>query len=53
MSKYAAAEVPVMYDKVHDGYRVFVGELGSRAGKYELEKEFEHFGPVIDVWVAR
>ncbi|ELU06855.1 hypothetical protein CAPTEDRAFT_164776 [Capitella teleta] len=42
-----------MYANAPEGHRVFVGELGSRAGKYELEKEFEYFGPIVDVWVAR
>ena len=42
-----------IYDKAHSGYRVFIGDLGSRVGKYELEKEFDYYGPVLDVWVAR
>lgn len=40
-------------DKNRGGYRVFVGDLGSRVGKYELEREFQGFGPILDVWVAR
>lgn len=40
-------------DESRGGYRVFVGDLGSRVGKYELEREFQHFGPILDVWVAR
>ena len=42
-----------VFDHTHNGYRVFVGDLGSRVGKYELEKEFDYFGPICDVWVAR
>lgn len=42
-----------MYDKIRGGYRVFIGDLGSRIGKYEIEKEFKQFGPITDTWVAR
>ena len=40
-------------DKGRGGYRVFIGDLGSRVGKYELEREFQSFGPIMDCWVAR
>ena len=33
--------------------RVYVGNLGSNASRRELEREFEYFGPLRDVWVAR
>lgn len=33
--------------------RVYIGDLGSNGSKQELEKEFEHFGPLKSVWVAR
>jgi RNA recognition motif-containing protein len=26
---------------------------GSRTNKFELEKEFDSFGPLVDCWVAR
>jgi len=42
-----------IYDSERGGYRIFVGDLGPRVGKVELEREFEVFGPIIDVWVAR
>jgi len=42
-----------IYDSVRGGYRIFVGDLGPCVGKVELQREFESFGPVIDVWVAR
>lgn len=42
-----------IFDSSRGGYRVFVGDLGSRVGKYELERELEKFGPILDVWVAR
>lgn len=42
-----------VYDKIRDGYRVFVGDIGARIGKYELEKEFKEYGPITDTWVAR
>lgn len=35
------------------GARVYVGDLGSGGSKPELEKEFERFGPLKSVWVAR
>ncbi|CAE1230068.1 SFRS7 [Acanthosepion pharaonis] len=40
-------------DRIRGGYRIFVGDLGNRVGKYELEREFKSFGPITDVWVAR
>ena len=33
--------------------RVYVGNLGNNGVKHEIEKEFERFGCVHDVWVAR
>lgn len=41
------------YDRNFGGYRVFCGDLGSRTNKFELEKEFDSFGPLVDCWVAR
>ncbi|XP_077999322.1 serine/arginine-rich splicing factor 7-like isoform X1 [Glandiceps talaboti] len=41
------------FDRTYGGYRIFVGDLGPRVGKYELEREFEYYGPLINVWVAR
>jgi len=41
------------YDRNFGGYRVFCGDLGSRTNKFELEKEFDTFGPLVDCWVAR
>lgn len=42
-----------IYDSSRGGYRIFIGDLGRRAGKYELEREFERYGKITDVWVAR
>ena len=36
-----------------EGTRLFVGGLDDRLRKEELQKEFEHHGRVIDIWVAR
>lgn len=33
--------------------KVYVGNLGERGEKNELELEFERFGKLYDVWVAR
>lgn len=33
--------------------RVYVGKLGNNGSRRELEREFEKFGPLRDVWVAR
>ena len=33
--------------------RIFVGGLPEDASRGELEKEFEYFGRLKDVWVAR
>ena len=27
--------------------------VGSRTNKFEIEKEFDSFGPLVDCWVAR
>lgn len=42
-----------VYDKSYSGYRIFIGDLGNRVGKYDLEKEFDYFGPMSDLWIAR
>ena len=36
-----------------DQVRVYVGDLGSGGSKQELEREFEAFGTLKSVWVAR
>ena len=36
-----------------DVARVYVGDLGSGGSKPELEREFERYGPLKSVWVAR
>ena len=33
--------------------KVYIGDLGESGSKPELEKEFEKFGPLKSVWVAR
>ena len=34
-------------------YKVYVGGLGDQGRKEDIEKEFEKFGSLHDVWVAR
>jgi len=54
VNSYMSTKMDVaVYDKIRDGYRVFVGDIGTRLGKYELEKEFKDYGPITDTWVAR
>ena len=36
-----------------EGARVYIGDLGSGGSKPELEREFERYGPLKSVWVAR
>ena len=36
-----------------DVARVYVGDLGSGGSKPELEREFERYGALKSVWVAR
>ena len=36
-----------------EGARVYVGDLGSGGSKPELEREFERYGHLKSVWVAR
>ncbi|XP_011187673.1 RNA-binding protein 1 isoform X2 [Zeugodacus cucurbitae] len=33
--------------------KVYVGNLGSSASKYEIENAFSKYGPLKNVWVAR
>lgn len=33
--------------------KVYVGNLGNDGDKHELEREFEKYGKLYDVWVAR
>ena len=40
-------------DRGGDIARVYIGDLGSGGSKPELEKEFERYGPLKSVWVAR
>uniref|UniRef100_A0A0B7A9G8 RRM domain-containing protein n=1 Tax=Arion vulgaris TaxID=1028688 RepID=A0A0B7A9G8_9EUPU len=35
------------------GYRVYVGDIGQRIGRTDLEKEFGQYGPVTDVWMGK
>ncbi|CAF3629766.1 unnamed protein product [Rotaria sp. Silwood1] len=35
------------------GFRVFIGNLGSRTNVSDLKQECERYGSVIDCWVAR
>ena len=36
-----------------DGTKVYVGDLGIHGDKYELERKFERFGRLREVWVAK
>lgn len=40
-------------DRQPEGYRIFIGGVDPRVGKVELEREFDRFGTITDVWVAR
>ena len=42
-----------MADRRDASSRVYVGDLGSGGSKPELEREFERYGPLKSVWVAR
>ncbi|QQP35657.1 RNA-binding protein 1 [Caligus rogercresseyi] len=33
--------------------KVYIGNLGNSASKYELEDAFSKYGPLKNVWVAR
>lgn len=33
--------------------KIYVGNLGNNASKYELEDAFSKYGPLKNVWVAR
>nr|VZI33529.1 unnamed protein product [Spirometra erinaceieuropaei] len=46
-------EEGVRSDRQAEGYRIFIGGVDPRVGKVELEREFDRFGPIVDVWVAR
>lgn len=38
---------------LEDGYRVHVSDLTTNCDKQELERRFEKFGPLFEVWLAR
>lgn len=40
-------------DRIHGGYRVFIGGVDPRVGKVDIEREFDRYGAILDVWVAR
>jgi RNA recognition motif-containing protein len=40
-------------DIMNPDCKVYVGNLGSSASKDKLEHEFQKFGPLKNVWVAR
>jgi len=42
-----------IYDEHFGGYRIFVGDLGRTATRYDVETEFGSYGQLLDVWVAR
>ncbi len=42
-----------IFDRTYGGYRLFIGDISNRVGKYDLEREFDYYGPILDVWVAR
>ena len=33
--------------------KVYIGNLGNNASKYEIEEAFGKYGPLRNVWVAR
>ena len=33
--------------------KVYIGNLGNNASKYEIEDAFSKYGPLRNVWVAR
>ncbi|CAG5103810.1 Oidioi.mRNA.OKI2018_I69.chr1.g947.t1.cds [Oikopleura dioica] len=41
------------YDPAFRGYRVKVADLNTRISKYELEKEFDRYGKIIDLILIR
>lgn len=41
------------FDRQAEGYRIFIGGVDPRVGKVELERAFDRFGNIVDVWVAR
>ncbi|VDP87543.1 unnamed protein product [Echinostoma caproni] len=40
-------------DRALNGFRVFIGGVDPGVGKVDIEREFDRFGPIADVWVAR
>ena len=41
------------YDPAFKGYRVKVADLNTRINKYDLEKEFDQYGRVLDLILIR
>ena len=38
---------------LEDGFRVHVSDLGIDCDKNEIERTFEKYGPLFEVWLAR
>lgn len=36
-----------------EGYRLHIGDLGIDCSRKEIERAFEKFGPLVEVWLAR
>ena len=45
--------IKMAYGRGAANTRVYIGDLGSGGSKPELEREFERYGPLKSVWVAR
>ncbi|KAK7502020.1 hypothetical protein BaRGS_00006772 [Batillaria attramentaria] len=40
------------YDPDRKGYRIFVGNLTSATSHDDLADLFNHYGPIVDIWLA-
>ena len=40
-------------EKAHNGYRIYIGDMGKHIGRKEITEEFRNYGPIDDIWVAR
>ena len=41
------------YDSEQDGYRVHVADLGIDCSQKDIEKHFNKFGDIKEIWLAR
>ena len=42
-----------IYDPAYNGYRIFIGDIGEIITRHDLNREYDYFGTIIDLWIAK